>query len=242
MPRKELHFSIEDATPHTLAMARLADYLKELAKLLGNEDRVHFLRVDEGSAACAMEIEEDEDNVISERVRQAAKGVGPKEAVKAYKSLRDYLEEDKRSAYMEWKDGDVILQFPKKSEDGQETFGPFWQEGSLDGILVKIGGLDETVPVHLIYEGVHHVCNTTRDVAKNLGHHLYGKPIRVHGRGKWYRNSEGRWELRWFDIFQFEELSDTTLLDVVARLRSIPANDLMSSKDPLGDMLRIRRG
>ena len=29
-------------------------------------------------------------------------------------------------------------------------------------MLVKIGGLDETVPVHLVDEGVHHKCNATR--------------------------------------------------------------------------------
>ena len=38
MPKKELHFSIEGTTPHTFPMARLADYLRELATLLGNED------------------------------------------------------------------------------------------------------------------------------------------------------------------------------------------------------------
>jgi len=242
MPRKELHFSIEDATPYSLPMARLADYLRELAKLFANEEKIHFLRVDDGSAACTMEVEEEAEPVINDRVTQAAKGQGPAQAVRAYKTLRSYLEKDEKSAYMEWKDGDVIAHFPQKPGSDQETFGPFWQEGALDGILWKIGGLDETVPVHLIYEGSHHICNTTREVAKDLGHHLYGQPIRVHGRGKWYRNAEGKWELRWFDIYRFEPLSDESLLDVVTRLRAIPHNDLMTSKDPLGDMNKIRHG
>lgn len=241
MPRKQLHFSIEEASPHTIAMARLADYLRELAKLLGSEDKVHFLRVDEGSAAVTMEVEPEAEPVIDDRVRKAIKGEGPKEAVHAYRSLRVLLEKDEQSAYMEWKDGDVILHFPKKPGVGPETFGPFWQEGTLEGILVKIGGLDETVPVHLMYEGSHHICNTTREVAKELGHHLYGRPIRVEGRGKWYRNGDGKWELRWFDIYRFEELSDETLLEVVARLRSIP-NDLTKYRDPLKIMQKIRQG
>jgi hypothetical protein len=242
MRRKELHFSIEETTPYTLPMARLADYLRELANLFANEEKVHFLRVDEGSADCTMEVEEEIEPLINERVTRAAKGQGPKQAVRAYKSLRSFLEKDEKSAYMEWKDGDVIVHFPKKPGIGAETFGPFWQEGSLDGILWKIGGLDATVPVHLYYEGAHHICNTTREVAKDLGHHLYGRPIRVHGRGKWYRNTEGKWELRWFDIYRFEPLSDDSLLDVVARLRAISGNDLMNSKDPLGAMHKIRHG
>ena len=56
------------------------------------------------------------------------------------------------------------------------------------------------------------------------------KTIRVHGKGKWYRNSEGKWELRWFDIRDFEELNDASLLDVIGRLRAVPHNDLMNSK------------
>lgn len=242
MPKKELHFSIEGATPHTLPMARLAEYLKELAKLLGSEDKVHFLRVDEGSADCAMEVEEEEQSVISDRVRQAKIGQGPKEAVKAFHSIRFFLDEDDRSALMEWEEGEIILEFPKKSQEGQDTFGPFWEDGSLDGMLVKIGGMDETVPVHLVYEGVHHNCNATREMARKLAPYIFGKPIRVYGRGKWYRNADGKWEMKWFDIHQFEELSDASLLDVVGRLRSIPDNNLTKSKDPLGDMLKIRNG
>lgn len=242
MAKKELHFSIEGATPHTLPMARLAEYLKELAKLLGSEEKVHFLRVDEGSADCAMEVEEEEQDVVSDRVRLAKNGQGPKEAVKAFNSIRFFLDEDDRAALMEWEKGEVILEFPKKSQAGKETFGPFWEDGSLDGMLVKIGGMDETVPVHLVYEGVHHSCNATRDMARRLAPYIFGKPIRVYGRGKWYRNADGRWELKWFDINQFEELSDASLLDVVGRLRSIPGNDLMKSKDPLGDILKIRHG
>jgi hypothetical protein len=242
MPKKELHFSIEGATPHTLAMSRLAEYLKELAKLFGSEDKVHFLRVDEGSANCTMEVEEEEQQSISSRVQLARSGQGPKEVVKAFNSIRYFLDEDNTSALMEWEKGEVLIEFPKQSVEGQDTFGPFSEDGSLDGILVKIGGLDETIPVHLVYEGVHHNCNATKEMARKLAPHIFGKPIRVHGRGKWYRNAEGKWEMRWFDIHDFEELSDASLLDVVGRLRSIPDNDLMKSKDPLGDMLKIRHG
>jgi hypothetical protein len=221
-------------------MARLSEYLKELSRLLGSEDRVHFLRVDEGSADCAMEVDAEEESAISERVRQAKNGNGPKEAIKAFAAIQVYLDEDENSAVMEWEKGEVLIEFPGKSRKGQETFGPFSEDGSLDGMLVKIGGYDETVPVHLVYQGVHHTCNTTRELARKLAPYIFGKPIRVHGRGKWYRNADGNWEMHWFDIHDFEELSDASLLDVVGKLRSVPDNDLMKSKDPLRDMLKIR--
>jgi hypothetical protein len=59
-------------------MARLADHLRELATLLGNEDNVYFLRVDDGSANCAIEIDAEIEPIVSERVRQAQNGLGPK--------------------------------------------------------------------------------------------------------------------------------------------------------------------
>ena len=111
MPKKELHFSIEGTTPHTFPMARLADYLRELATLLRNEDNVHFLRVDDGSANCAMEIDAEIEPTISERVRQAQKGIGVKEAAKAFKAIRLFLDEDDTSAFMEWDKGEVLIKF-----------------------------------------------------------------------------------------------------------------------------------
>jgi hypothetical protein len=93
---------------------------------------------------------------------------------------------------MEWDKGEVLIEFPRQSHSTEETYGPFWEDGSLDGMLIKIGGMDETVPVHLLYEGVHHACNTTRELARKLAPYIFGKTIRVYGRGKWYRNSEGK--------------------------------------------------
>jgi hypothetical protein len=242
MAKKELHFSIEGATPHTLPMARLAEYLKELSKLLGSEDRVHFLRVDEGSADCLMEVEAEDETVIADRVKLAQKEQGTKEANGAFKTILEFLHEDDNSAIIEWNKGDVLIEFPGKKKQQQEVYGPFFEEGSIDGLLVNLGGVDETVPVHLVYQGQRYTCNATRDMARKLRNHLLEKPIRVYGRGKWYRNAEGQWEMRWFDIHDFEELSDASLWDVVGQLRSIPDNDLTKSKDPLGDMLKIRHG
>src|SRR5437879_5629137 len=83
MANKEFHFTIRESTPHTLPMARLAEYLRQLAKVFGNEESVHFLRVEEGSADCAIEVDEEKEPAIVDRVRAASVGEGPKEAVDA---------------------------------------------------------------------------------------------------------------------------------------------------------------
>ena len=242
MPKKELRFNIEDTSPHTLPMARLAEYLKELATVLGNEDAVHFLRIEEGSAGCAIEIDEGREEAVITRAQNVRRGEGPKEAIKAYKSLHDTLLEDERYAELELEDGEVILDFPLPSGKTQEVFGPFWQDGTVDGMLVMIGGLDETVPVHLLDEGGRHVCNARRETAKTLAPHLFGDPIRVHGQGKWIRNTQGKWEMHWFNISHFERLDPSSVPEVISRLRAIGGNDLMTLSDPLEEMRKIRHG
>jgi hypothetical protein len=240
--RKELRFHIHEYTPHTLPMERLADYLKNLAVLLGSTQDVHFVRLDAGSVSCALETEATEEPKIIERVRSAQRGVGTDEAIKSYGKLRELLEKDAASAELEAESGDVILDFPLAVGAEQVIFGPFWQDGSVDGILIKIGGIDATVPVHLVDEGAYHICNANREIAKDLAPHLFSHPIRVHGRGRWIRNTSGKWEMQWFDINRFETLDIVGLNDAVDRLRAIPGNDLTASNDPLAEMREVRHG
>jgi len=239
---KRLVFKIAEADPHGLPMTRLLEYLTELATILGSRDHVHFLAVEEGSAPCVMEVDSAEEPFVISRVQELAKGVGTHEAQQAHKRLRKILREDDLSAELLTDRGNVILDFPVEDTEEVQAYGPFWQDGTLDGILMKIGGTDETVPVHLLYEGTHYTCNATVDMARRLGHHLLQKPIRVHGKGQWYRNVNGKWELRWFNILDFEELEDSSLPEVVGRLRAIPGNELSSLRDPLEEMRKIRHG
>lgn len=238
---KRLIFNIPEANPHELPMTRLLEYLTQLATVLGSRNDVHFLTVEEGSLPCIMEVKSDEEPFIVARVKDLAVGKGTQEAKQAYKNLRAFLKDDEYSAELKTETDDVILDFPFAPEQ-EQVFGPFWQDGTLDGILVKLGGTDDTVPVHLVYEGSHYPCNASIEMARKLGHYILQKPIRVHGRGQWYRNAHGKWEMHWFDILDFEELDDSSLPDVVSRLRAIPGNDLLSLKDPLKEMRKIREG
>jgi hypothetical protein len=240
--RKELRFHIHEYTPHTLPMERLAEYLKNLAVLLGSTQDVHFIRLEAGSLSCTLETEATEEPNIVNRVQSVKIGNGTEEAIRAYAKLRELLQKDEASAELEVESGDVILDFPRIKTGEQEIFGPFWQDGSVDGILVKIGGIDATVPVHLVDEGAYHICNASRELAKDLAPHLFSTPIRVHGRGRWIRNTDSKWEMQWFDIHRFEKLETVNLNEAVSRLRAIPDNDLMSLKDPLGEMRKVRHG
>lgn len=239
---KRLVFTIVEANPHKLPMSRLLEYLTELATVLGSRDSIHFLAVGEGSAPCVMEVDAEEEPLVISRVQEVANGKGTQEAERAYKRLQHFLREDEYSAELATEAGDVILDFPPRDDDKAQAYGPFWQDGTLDGILMKIGGMDETIPVHLLYEGKHYACNASIEMARKLGHHLLQKPVRVYGRGQWYRHANGKWELRWFNISDFEEMDDSSLPEVVSQLRAIPGNELTSLRDPLETMRKIRHG
>jgi len=191
MAKKEIRFHIEGTTPHTISMARLAEYLAELATLFGNKKHVHFLRVETGSAPCVIEVDEEYEAKVFHRVKRAMLKRGPKDATKANSALRAMLKEDEFWADLKQDNGNVVASYPLITAKRQETFGPFWQDGSLDGMVVRLGGIDETLPVHLVYEGRQYICNAGREIVKQLGPRIWGNPVRVHGRGKWYRNEQG---------------------------------------------------
>jgi hypothetical protein len=242
MAKKEIRFHIEGTTPHQLPMARLADYLLELAVLCGSKKHVHFLRVETGSAPLVMEIDQEYEEKISERVRRASFNKGSKEAIRANMTLRAMLKEDRLWAEFKTDNGDIFASFPLVKTKKEETFGPFWQEGSLEGFVVRLGGIDDTLPVHLVYEGRVYICNASREIVRKLGPRIWGSPVRVHGKGKWYRNEQGLWEMQYFDIHSFEDLESTTLSDAISRLRAIPDNDLLSLKDPFAEIQKLRNG
>jgi hypothetical protein len=242
MARKEIRFHIDGTSPHTIPMARLAEYLTELSALMGNQKKVHFLRVEEGSLPCVMEIEPTIEPKILYRVKRAAAHKGPQEAIKAQKNLREMLKHDSLSAALKTDNGEIVVNYPLVREKKEETFGPFWQEGSLEGRVVRLGGIDETLPVHLVYEGTQYICNASRDIIRQLGPKIWGDPIRVYGRGKWCRDVSGKWVMQFFDISSFEDLSDSTLSDAISKLRAIPDNSLKSIEDPLAMVKKIRSG
>lgn len=82
----------------------------------------------------------------------------------------------------------------------------------------------------------------TREMARQMAHHLFGAPLRVFGEGRWRRTPDGMWELEQFTVSHFEVLDDASLPEVVARLRAIEGNQWKTLDDPLKEWRRIREG
>lgn len=91
---EEYRFWIDAYSPESIPMARLAAYMHKLATLLGQEDRVHFARLEPGSTSVVHRIEREAVPKIRQRVALVATGDGPDDAKKAYRELNDMLRND----------------------------------------------------------------------------------------------------------------------------------------------------
>ncbi|MHA1567340.1 MAG: hypothetical protein ACTSX7_18670 [Alphaproteobacteria bacterium] len=240
---REYSFRIDAYTPETLPMERLAQYMTDLAKMLGEPASVHFLRLERGSAVLVQKIDEEAEPMIRHRVRAARSGKGPAEAVEAYRRLNRKLLDDNAVGTLTDAQGTNIVDFPGRELAEPVTFGRFSQLGSLDGVVIRIGGVRDNVPVLLeASDGKITFCQAPRDLAKLMAQHLFGVEIRVHGNGRWNRDKTGEWELKSFTAASFDVLGDEPLSAVVARLREVEGNEWREVNDPWAELEWDRNG
>jgi hypothetical protein len=237
----EYRFRIDAYTPDTIPMGRLAEYMAELSKMLGERDAVHFRRLESGSTILVHRIEREAMPKVRARITKVRTGDGPTDAVRAYNVINKMLRDDNAAGVLrEKKRGAIIIRFPGR-EEAQEGFASVRQYGSIDGIVTWVGGSDETTAhVTLETEGrqISHI-NTTRPIAKALGGKLF-EAVRLHGRGRWSRDSDGNWSLRDFRAESFEPLVDAPLSDVLSQMREGIPTQWMG--DAYGDLGTIRHG
>ena len=74
-----------------------------------------------------------------------------------------------------------------------------------------------------------------------MGHYLFGRPVRVKGNGRWFRNAMGDWEMKAFTISSFDVLDDSTLSEVIATLRQMPGQ-WKGQPDTIAALVTLRRG
>ena len=81
--------------------------------------------------------------------------------------------------------GAELIVFPGRDRPRAPTYGPFKQEGHLDGVLISVGGKGDTINLRLqngatTYSG----CETTRTIARELAKHLF-ELVRIWPKPPW---------------------------------------------------------
>jgi hypothetical protein len=248
---KEFRFVIEGSidgqaiSPLTLPMARLAEYLTDLAMLMGHRESVHLVNVAEGGAESVMFVDAEEESRITHQIRSAARGMGTRDANAAYRKLDDKLREDDAIGnIVNVSQKAKVIEFPGRTLDLPQAYGPIKERASVIGKLMRIGGFDKTIPVHLKRaDDVIFYCETSTRLAEDLGPLLF-KNIRVHGLATYSRGKEGAWRLDNFKIQSYdpEPLTDENFSTTMDRLRAIPGSEWNEIADPLDELKRIRHG
>ncbi len=236
----EFEFSIDALTPETLSMARLADYLKELAGLMGNVDAVHFEEVREGSVVLVQQVEIQAVPKVMERLQKAQNPAAPDGVHHCYERLNDLLRDDNAVGQLSEKSGADIIQFPGRTVPKPQEIGPMRQIGNLTGQVIMIGGKDEIVPVHLVDGDKQYNCRATRTIASQLAPNLFQNPIRVYGEGEWTRGADNEWTMKKFLIDRFDVLDDSSLSEVTSRLQAVEGASW--GNQPVTDLFELRHG
>ena len=236
---QEIQFRIDAYTPDTLPMERLAEYMGDLAKILGETANVHFLRLEFGSTVLVNKIDDEAVHKVRDRVTKVRAGDGPAEAMAAYHRMNKRLLADDAVGVLTDEGGAEIIALPGREQVESVTFGAFNQEGFLDGQVIRLGGKQDQAPVHILAaERLYTHCFATHELVKSLAHHIYGPEIRVYGTGRWLRDEMGEWSLLRFTISSFEMLRDEPLSAAVARLRDVPGTEWEGVDDPWAELVK----
>lgn len=218
---EEFRLTIEAYEPETMPMQRLAEYLAQLALMLGESTSVHFVRLEGGSTSVIHRIEREAIPKVKARTISVRRGVGPRDSVRAYRKINRMLRDDNGSAvWKEEKTEAEIIVFPGK-DDAEEAINGISQRGSIDGELVRVGGLQNVVPIMLKCEHDElSGCWANKTIAKALGRKLF-EPVRLFGTGRWNRNDEGKWKLGVFRVESFVSLRDLPLSAALNEIRAL---------------------
>lgn len=238
-------FRIDAYSPETIPMLSLGRYLERLAGLLGHEHSVHFDRLEAGSTQVLCRVAHEDVPKVHERMDQVRRREAPSDAMKCFDELDRLLADDNAvgTLYEEVdKESAQILNFPGRNRSKPARYGPFNQDGSLDGVLISIGGVDKTISLQLQNGEIRYTgCDTTRDIARELGRHLF-EPVRIYGTGRWLREEDGTWTLMRFRVRSFDALRREDLRQVVEELRAVNGSGLRDLEDPVAVLDAIRKG
>ena len=91
---QEYRFVIDAYSPETLPMSRLAEYMADLARLLGRAERVHFVRLEPGSTVLVQSVEPEAVPEVQKRIRAVARDDAPADVTDAFKALNRHLAND----------------------------------------------------------------------------------------------------------------------------------------------------
>jgi len=235
----EYRFVIDAYKPDTIPMARLAEYMANLAEVLGEKSSVHFRRLVAGSTVLISRVEREAVPKVNARATAVRRGDAPRNALRAYRAINKMLRDDDGIGYFSKMDVKAkLITFPGR-EEKEEQFTSISEQGAIDGVIVRIGGSDRSVHVILEQQGEQlSGIWMNRTIGKQLAHKLF-EPVRLFGKGRWNRDGDGNWTLKDFKVEGFDALDDAPLTVAITDLRGV---GLDFDESSYADLEIIRNG
>ena len=221
-------------------MERLAEYMLQFAKLLGEPERVHFVDVEPGSAVLRARIEEVAAPKVEQRLADASRGQGDPVALKALQALDDMLANDNAVGQVLDESGAEVIAFQGRNRPSHWSTD---RSGRMACSKALSSRLAATASV--LRSGCKTTSRSTSTAhppvpGSRLGKHSTARWSAFRARGNWMRLATGAWLMRSFDIKDFEILDDAPLADVIGRLQGVTGADW--GEDPLADLAQLRNG
>jgi hypothetical protein len=245
---KEFRFNLGDAyTPDTFPMKRLADYLRDIAEMFGEEEHVHFVRLEEGSTIAVARTEVQYVPVVEENIQAVVRGEAPPARLDAYRRTKQRFWEDKVDGYIVNPRNRKVIEFPSLQATELEAvpdlvFGTFAQLDTIEGTPILVGGKQNIVHIHLRdRQGNIGIADADQSLAKRIAEYLFDPNVilRVDGIARYMRHPDGEWERKSFRASDFTLLRVTTIDEDIAKLAAIPAK-WKELEDPLHELDLIR--
>jgi hypothetical protein len=219
-------------------MARLAEYVADLASMLGQEDHVHLVEIRESSTVLVPIVDEIAFQKVQKQIVAIRNSSAAQKTMKVYDAIDNRLADDSASAVLRGAYGTVV-QFPGNSNKPvSEDLGPVVEPWSFDGELIQIGGRDETISVYI--RDRHEtpvICTTTRDKGRSLAQLIF-QQVRVNGQATWIR-ANNKWKRTHFYIDSWSELTERSLESTIQQLRDVATPDI-DKIDPFANLAEIR--
>jgi hypothetical protein len=217
----ELAFVIPAFTPETMPLDRLLQYLREIAELFGVAHDMHLVRIERSSTTPVFKMKLAVADAARKHVGLIRQGKGTARQQRAYQQIRQMARRDGDGLVSLNDRHGVILDFPPEPDTAEIT--DVRQATTFDGVLLRIGGSGENIPILMQGLGgeTHAGFTAPRSLAKQMARQIF-EPVRVSGIGSWDRSASGTWTLVRMLIQSYEPLEAEELGDVMARLRAAP--------------------
>lgn len=173
------------------------------------------------------------------RVQNARDPNAPSEIRRPYKKIDELLRSDNAVGKLRRGKSNVVV-FPGRKAATNPRMGPFTEQSTLDGRIVRVGGTDATAHA-LIEDGDGTILSAecTRELAIELAQYLYKQPVRLVGNARWVRTEVGDWELLSFRAKEFVPITPGDLASAIGKIREIDA-DWKKETDPAALLRRLR--